>query len=47
MVIGAAITNNKLYGKEITGCPNLDNPFTTPINTGKEIAKVSDSESLT
>jgi len=41
MSVGAAITNNKLYGKEITGFANSQNPFTTHINTNEEIAKLA------
>jgi len=42
--IGDGLTNNKLYGKELInneGCPNLDNPRLTHINTREEIAKLA------
>jgi len=40
--IGAILTNNKLYGKELNnerGFQNSENPVKTPIDTGEEIAK--------
>ena len=42
--IGSFITNNKLYDKELInneGSANLQNPRLTPIDTGKEIAKLA------